>query len=167
MFINLLAQIAEFEQQSASRVRSSITLSTIHGAKGLEFDEVYLLDAIEGCLPSFLDEDASAAQKKENMEQQTRLFYVAITRARQKLTLYTSSRYWSKPVKPSRFIGRLAKEKAATARWVRHRAFGIGEILSVDGDTVTVAFDKGVRTLQLAYCLENGIMQWVTPQDAK
>lgn len=166
-FLNLLAQIEEFEQQPSPRVRSAITLSTIHGAKGLEFDEVYLLDTLEGCLPSFLDEGASPAQKKENMEQQTRLFYVAVTRAKQKLTLYTSSLYWGKPVKPSRFIGRLSKGKTMTAKRVKHRAFGIGEILSVEGDTVTVAFDRGVRTLQLAYCLENGILQWISPQDAK
>ncbi len=119
-----------------------------------------MLDAVEGCLPSYANEDASVAEKQENMEQQTRLFYVAVTRAKQKLTLYTAQKYWDKSVKPSRFIGRMQKDRAGAGKKVIHRAFGVGEILASDGDTVTVAFDRGVKQLQLAYCLENGILTW-------
>lgn len=112
-FLLLLSKIEEFESLPANQQSGRITLTTIHGAKGLEFDEVYLLDAIEGCLPSFESEEASAAQRKENMEQQTRLFYVAITRARQNITLYSAAKYWENPVKPSRFISQALEKKGS------------------------------------------------------
>lgn len=160
-FLLQLQQTAEFESELMKREYSAITLSTIHGAKGLEFDEVYLIDAIEGCLPSMLSESASAQDKTDNMEGQTRLFYVAVTRAKQKLTLYTASKYWGKAVRPSRFIGRLTAKKADRGQMLKHQAFGLGEILSQNGDLVTVAFENGVRTLQLEYCIQNGIMSFV------
>ena len=160
-FLLQLQQTQEFEAEEIKREYSPITLSTVHGATGLEFDEVYLIDAIEGCLPSMLSESADANEKTENMEGQTRLFYVAVTRAKQKLTLYTSAKYWGNPVRPSRFISRLTAKKADKGQLLRHQAFGVGEIISQNGDLVTIAFDSGVRTLQLAYCIENGIMAYV------
>ncbi len=156
-FLLLLEQTEAFESQQVQHAYAPITLTTIHGAKGLEFDEVYLLDAVEGCLPSHMDEDASAAEKTENLEAQTRLFYVAATRAKQKFTVYSSFKYWGRTVRCSRFISRLSQGQAGDKQRLKHKAYGVGEILSRDGDTVTVAFENGVRQLMLDYCLQNGI----------
>lgn len=59
-----------------------VTLSTIHSAKGLEFNTVCLLDCIEGTIPSKRD------GKYENIEEDKRLLYVAITRAKESLYLF-------------------------------------------------------------------------------
>lgn len=59
-----------------------LTLSTIHSAKGLEWDVVYLLGVAEGVLPSKM-----ALKSRREIEEEHRLFYVAITRARNKLFL--------------------------------------------------------------------------------
>lgn len=59
-----------------------LTLSTIHSAKGLEFHTVCLLDCIEGTIPSKRD------GKYENLEEDKRLLYVAITRAKESLYLF-------------------------------------------------------------------------------
>lgn len=58
-----------------------ITISTIHSAKGLEWDHVILLDAIEGIIPNPIEEDEAIAED-------LRCFYVAITRAKKTLRIY-------------------------------------------------------------------------------
>jgi len=65
-----------------------LVLSTIHSAKGLEFDAVHLLNAVEGAIPSDL-----AAGSPEELDEERRLFYVAITRAKTHLYVYHPLRY--------------------------------------------------------------------------
>lgn len=80
-----------------------ITLMTIHGAKGLEFKNVYVVGLEEGLFPSQM-----MLEKREDLEEERRLFYVAITRAETKLTFsYAESRYnWGRlnMCEPSRFL---------------------------------------------------------------
>jgi DNA helicase-2/ATP-dependent DNA helicase PcrA len=81
-----------------------VTVSTIHSAKGLEFDDVIILDAFEGVLPS-----ESAVKDKESgddslYEEEVRLFYVAATRAKTDIEIPTSNMRFSKPISPSRFV---------------------------------------------------------------
>ena len=64
-----------------------MTLSTIHSAKGLEFDYVYIIDPLEGVLPSTMAIERHLSRDPELLEEETRLFYVAITRARELLIL--------------------------------------------------------------------------------
>ena len=87
---------AEVLQEPAEK-KEGIFLMTMHGSKGLEFDTVYLPDCNEGQIPS----DKSVTE--EELEEERRMFYVAMTRARQKLCLFT---YKGKTGKdgPSRFL---------------------------------------------------------------
>ena len=86
--------------------KNAITLSSIHSSKGLEFDNVYLIDLYEGQFPS----SSSIASLKKGIrtefEEEIRLFYVGATRARYNLELLTSSTLDGKNVTPSRFIAR-------------------------------------------------------------
>jgi len=66
-----------------------LTLSTIHSAKGLEWDAVYLLHAVDGNIPSDL-----ATNSREEIEEERRLFYVALTRARSHLYVLQPQRYY-------------------------------------------------------------------------
>ena len=66
-----------------------LTLSTIHSAKGLEWDAVYLLHAADGNIPSDL-----ATGSEEEIEEERRLFYVALTRAKTHLTVFHPLRYY-------------------------------------------------------------------------
>ncbi len=59
-----------------------LTLSTIHSAKGLEWDSVFLIGLVDGVLPS-----SFSFERAENIEEESRLFYVAITRAKNRLFL--------------------------------------------------------------------------------
>ena len=66
-------------------------LSTIHASKGLEYDTVYLLDVIDGILPDQVSQNPRTASKEEleSYEEERRLFYVGITRAKNQLNVFT------------------------------------------------------------------------------
>ncbi len=83
-----------------------VTLMSIHAAKGLEFPYVYVVGMEENLFPSI-----QSLNSRSDLEEERRLFYVAVTRARQKLTLsYAENRYrWGTPTmcEPSRFISEI------------------------------------------------------------
>src|SRR5207245_3379519 len=69
-----------------------LVLSTVHSAKGLEWDAVHLIAAYDGNFPA----DMSAGSE-EQIAEERRLFYVALTRARRRLLIYVPSRYFHRP----------------------------------------------------------------------
>ncbi len=86
-----------------------VTLSTLHSAKGLEYDRVYMIDLIEGILPNREDIKEYEAGHIEEMEEATRLFYVGMTRARHHLELLTYNSRSGAHVKESRFVQNVRK----------------------------------------------------------
>ena len=66
-----------------------LVLSTVHSAKGMEWDTVYLLNVVDGSFPSEF-----AAGSTEQLEEERRLFYVALTRARNDLLLYSPLKFY-------------------------------------------------------------------------
>ena len=92
----------------ANEENNSINLMTIHASKGLEFDYVYLPGWEEGTLPSGLN--------SEDIEEERRLAYVALTRARKLAFIsYSSTKFMhgiTKPANPSRFISELKDVQA-------------------------------------------------------
>lgn len=85
-----------------------LVLSTVHSAKGLEFDAVHLIAAYDGNFPADM-----ATTNEESIAEERRLFYVALTRARRHLHVYVPHRYYHRPHgrddahgygKPSRFL---------------------------------------------------------------
>lgn len=69
--------------------KDAVTLSTLHSAKGLEFDNVFIIDTNENILPSYLSKDDKVSSK---MEEERRLMYVGLTRARKNLYILSSGR---------------------------------------------------------------------------
>lgn len=69
-----------------------LTISTVHSAKGLEFNTVYILNCVDGCFPWIklpaANTDEAKQEAEEEMEEERRVFYVAITRAKENLKLY-------------------------------------------------------------------------------
>jgi DNA helicase-2/ATP-dependent DNA helicase PcrA len=96
-----------------------VTLSTLHGAKGLEFDVVYLIGCEEGLLPHSRTLDAKATDATpQDIEEERRLFYVGVTRARQRLVMsrakYRLVRGKPMPRTPSRFLLEVPEELLET-----------------------------------------------------
>ena len=97
-------------------------LSTMHASKGLEYDTVYLLDVMDGILPEKVLVNPRTASKEEleTYEEERRLFYVGVTRAKNQLNVFTTN-------KPSKFCSELLgkrnlrenrqKEYAGIKKW--------------------------------------------------
>ncbi len=142
----------------------AVTLSTIHSSKGLEFDRVFLIDVLEGRLPS----DQAVERQMEGdmalMEEEARLFYVAVTRAKNQLEIVSSARSDGGMVMPSRFIHRLVGEKKSgefsltAGERIKHKYFGEGTVLRLDEENhnIEIKFDRfGIKTLSTKVALSN------------
>ncbi|MBI2123238.1 MAG: ATP-binding domain-containing protein, partial [Armatimonadetes bacterium] len=149
---------------------------TLHSAKGLEFSVVFLAGVEEGLFPH-----ARALEEEGGLEEERRLCYVGMTRAKQQLYLsYARTRAifgTTMPGIPSRFLDEVPQEliarpavAAAPVSWqdeertvetfssgdrVRHASFGEGTVLEVEGEgiraVVTVRFPQGIKRLALGY----------------
>ena len=97
------------DQDSENNDDNKVSLMTIHLAKGLEFPYVYIVGLEENLFPSAMN-----LNSRSELEEERRLFYVALTRAEKKINLsYVLSRYrWGKPVdsEKSRFIDEIKDE---------------------------------------------------------
>jgi DNA helicase-2/ATP-dependent DNA helicase PcrA len=108
---NFLEEVALFtdDQKDKDPDRDCVTLMTIHSSKGLEFPCVYIVGMEENLFPGQM-----SLTSRADLEEERRLFYVAITRAERKLSLcYATSRfrYGSLlPCEPSRFIDEISNE---------------------------------------------------------
>ncbi|GFN35551.1 ATP-dependent helicase [Tepidimicrobium xylanilyticum] len=94
----------EYLCNQSKNTKEGITLSTIHSAKGLEFNRVYIIDLIDGDFPTSSSIDAFKKGNIGAMEEERRLFYVGMTRAKKYLTLITYLNKDSKKTNPSRFL---------------------------------------------------------------
>ncbi|MCA1056031.1 UvrD-helicase domain-containing protein [Rossellomorea aquimaris] len=123
-FINFIDEMkAKYEDvyQNKSHDSNSVSLMTIHRSKGLEFPVVFLIGAIEGNLPHSSALNAGkledkvykdAAHKERGaLEEERRLAYVAITRAKERLFISSPSYYQGETRKCSRFISDLFSEE--------------------------------------------------------
>ena len=90
----------KLEEQAAKQKqeRNGVLISTLHGVKGLEYDKVYILNVNEGSIPY------KKAVLQSAVEEERRLFYVGMTRAKKELTLCYVKRQYDKEREPSRFL---------------------------------------------------------------
>lgn len=83
-----------------------VTFSTLHSAKGLEFETVYMIDVVQGVLPS--SEDVKAKPEEDMspdlLEESRRLFYVGMTRAKTHLEILDYRKKYGEPVTESQFV---------------------------------------------------------------
>lgn len=86
-------------------MRKGVNLMTMHSAKGLEFDTVYILDAVEEITPY------KKAKTVAELEEERRMFYVAMTRARHALHIYVPRTIAGKEKDKSRFVEDITWQK--------------------------------------------------------
>lgn len=153
---DFLAGIALVQDTDELDQSETVFLMTMHGAKGLEFPVVFITGLEEGVFPSYRSESP------EEMEEERRLCYVGITRARENLFLtHTVTRLlygYERNNAPSRFLNEIPEELLVTpptrsplpgrlemGDTVRHRKFGMGVIIQMveEEQVVLVDFEQG------------------------
>ena len=171
--ISLIADISEHRDDS-----DAVTLMTMHSAKGLEFKVVFLVGMEDGIFPH-----QNAFFESQGLEEERRLCYVAITRAKERLYISNAKRrmLYGKDVvnPPSRFIKEIDEdllevenknmfegEKIDKKKYysdddvdfkdgdiINHDVYGKGVVVSINGDIITVAFNKkyGIKKLLKNY----------------
>jgi DNA helicase-2/ATP-dependent DNA helicase PcrA len=164
---DFLEEVALMSSVDSQKDGDTVTLMTLHAAKGLEYPVVFMVGLEEGILPHSRVFEASPAE----LEEERRLCYVGMTRAREELHIsyaYSRLQFGQRAYNPmSRFITDMGDQIAMTnpepnvmgyqpdepfysdeagfdiGDKVRSAAFGDGEIIDVDGLAVTIAFISG------------------------
>jgi len=171
-FLEEVALISDLDNYSEDE--KSVTLMTLHSAKGLEFPIVFIAGLEEGIFPH-----SRTQMDFEEMEEERRLMYVGVTRAEERVYLVYARRrllyggYQSNP--PSRFISDIPRQftkridrfqtkldeeiyekkilQFQPGEKVLHDKFGMGIVQDVKGDEMTVSFEKlvGLKVLSTIY----------------
>lgn len=160
--INNLKEVIESSKYNRS---NSIRLSTIHSSKGLEFENVFIVDLIDGEFPA--NKDFDDINYKKFIEEERRLFYVGMTRAKTNLFLITFKSRNNERVYQSIFLDELEKivlnsayDEFSIGRVVFHKKFGKGFIKEIDDDILTVQFnDFGIKNISLSLSLDRELIK--------
>ncbi len=144
-FLGHVKEVKEKLSRKAPDSEDSVILSTIHGVKGMEFKNVYVINCVDGNIP-FKREG-----KESCLEEERRLFYVAITRAKENLYLSLCKYMRGKCKEQSPFIYECGireiidrSEDYSIGSLVEHEAFGKGEVVSVSVGVIGIKFHDGL-----------------------
>ncbi|MCR4717401.1 MAG: ATP-dependent helicase [Lachnospiraceae bacterium] len=147
------------ESKKRDDKRDAVLLSTMHGSKGLEFDTVFIINANEGYTPH------KKAIKDAELEEERRMFYVAMTRAKRHLYIYTLEKIFNKKLEPSRFVGEISFDRRSLSigAVVEHKKFGRGVVTFQNSEKISIHFnrDDETRTFKIDYCVGNGYLKIV------
>lgn len=167
LYMQHVEQVSEklAEKDYSSFGGNNVKLLTMHKAKGLEFDTVFICGAVEGLSP-YIKGDSEG----EDIEEERRLFYVAMTRAKRELCITIPKHRYGKAVKPSRFVEEFRRgidygSQVKIGQRVYHKIYYSGIIKEIkeckQGPRIKVDFEGCFRELDLRTCLENEIIRLI------
>ncbi len=166
--LDRLEELREVVLRGGTNADCPFVLSTIHSSKGLEYERVILMDVADGLLPKVLPGLDAEQEEIDAYEEERRLFYVGLTRAKRELSIMTFRKVGLEstfareifPLKGDQTqpaavkksvvrqepdaarIAAIAKDYIPGVRLV-HKAFGPGTLVSRSGDIGVIAFDSG------------------------
>lgn len=179
-----LSELSEIVKTRDASENGKFILSTIHSAKGLEYDTVYLVDVVDGIFPETVIDNPSLADREElkAYEEDRRLFYVGVTRAKNILRIFTyscdKSSFCEEILQKNKIAsGTTSSVKRTESAFeifckqfeygskVFHKRFGRGFVLSKVQGILLVQFEDGTTrrlSLDVLFCedllLEDGFL---------
>lgn len=154
---------------------NAVTLTTMHSAKGLEFNKVFIMDFVDGVIPAPTDiEDKE--ETLSHIEEERRLAYVSITRARHNVYIIYPKEVNQQPsifyneIKNIQHYDREIETKGLNNKImmelsdgvnIKHKVFGIGCIVKKEGDKITVLFADTNKNICLSseVCVKNNFIK--------
>lgn len=156
----------------------ALKLLTMHASKGLEFDYIYLTDLDQDLFPSKWAVDQATEGDHHPIEEERRLFYVGLSRAKYGITLIQTKFKNGQYNKASSFVKEYIKsgqdrihithykdEKPPSALkgfevgdQVLHTSFGVGQLLDLYDDRVVIEFKDSTKTLSAKLCSDKKIL---------
>ena len=156
---------SEIVDNKNNKETDGVIFTTMHSAKGLEFKNVYIIGANEGTIPHEKSYEIDDEEKKnDQIEEERRLMYVAITRAEENICISSPINKYGKRVSKSRFVEDI---KAPTKKEmdsitigdrIYHKKFKEGIIVEKNGDSIKIRFKDGDRVLNSKVCLTKRII---------
>lgn len=170
LFLKRIDKLQELLEKSQN-TDNAVTLTTMHSSKGLEYDTVLMVDLTEEETPGTkVVENAKKNNDNSVIEEERRLFYVGMTRAKEYLYLVSPAEKNGIPVKRSTFINEVvgimnknAVNEFGEGMVINHKRFGEGIVTAIldlsGGKTlIEVEFQSGRRKLDFGICMENGLI---------
>lgn len=159
---------------SYNKGSEALTLTTIHSSKGLEYENVYIMDIVDGIFPDSESINMDDNGTSKYLEEERRLFYVGMTRARRDLKLLTIDDKGK--IKPSRFIGEMSSILTPSVNEenefkninidlspgmdIEHKRFGCGKVKRIVGNLLEVDFQGyGLKNLSYDVCVYNNLIK--------
>lgn len=159
-FAHMEAYQEELKRQVEQRKNKSydgVSLSTFHASKGLEYDVVIIIDANEGITPH------RKALLLEDMEEERRMFYVAMTRAKQRVHIFSVKERFHKELAFSRFVGEILIDRDLLVKGAKvvHKMYGEGIVIENRDGKLSVKFDKIFlpKTLDVEFCIRGQLIE--------
>lgn len=156
---------SEIVDNKNNKETDGVIFTTMHSAKGLEFKNVYIIGANEGTIPHEKSYEIDNEEKKnDQIEEERRLMYVAITRAEENICISSPINKYGKRVSKSRFVEDI---KAPTKKEmdsitigdkIYHKKFKEGTIVEKNGDSIKIRFKDRDRALNSKVCLTKRII---------
>ena len=156
---------SEIVDNKNNKETDGVIFTTMHSAKGLEFKNVYIIGANEGTIPHEKSYEIDDEEKKnDQIEEERRLMYVAITRAEENICISSPVNKYGKRVSKSRFVEDI---KAPTKKEmdsltigdkIYHKKFKEGTIVEKNGDSIKIRFKDRDRALNSKVCLTKRII---------
>ena len=142
------------KQHSKNKGHDALTLTTMHSAKGLEFGAVFIIDIVDGVIPH------NKSLGDTQIEEERRLFYVALTRAKQRLYLYIPKNRYQKKTESSPFILEILTPKIILKEGdlVKHKMYGKGTIQKIEGTKAHITFKGSLKIVDYAYCIKHHLL---------
>ena len=156
---------SEIVDNKNNKETDGVIFTTMHSAKGLEFKNVYIIGANEGTIPHEKSYEIDDEEKKnDQIEEERRLMYVAITRAEENICISSPINKYGKRLSKSRFVEDI---KAPTKKEmdsltigdrIYHKKFKEGIIVEKNGDSIKIRFKDRDRALNSKVCLTKRII---------